>query len=551
MSDVFISYARSTAKQAQAVAGALRALGYSVWIDDDLPAHRAYTPVIEEQMTAAKAAVVIWSADAVRSEWVLSEANRAREDRKLVQVITDKARLPMPFDTIQCADLTDWAGDLQAPGWRKVVASIAELVGGTGAAPAPGAPTADATLPLPTKPSIAVMPFVNLSADPEQDYFADGMVEEITAALTRIRAIHVIASTSTLSFKGNHVTAQQAAQTLGVRYVLEGSVRKSGGRVRIGVKLMDATAGTQIWADRFEDTLEDVFALQDQVALSVAGRIEPTVQQAEVRRVSARPTDSLDAYDLYLRAWPRYYTYSREAILEAIALLRRAITLDPDFGAALMLAAVCIHIAHMFWTDDPTASAQEGAELAHRAVKAAGEDATVLAWSAVVLAYFEEDIPTSIGLIERAIELNPGSALVWLGSGALRTISAEPDIAIDHLEASARLDPTGPYYALRESYFGLARIEQGRFADALPRFVSLAQEADHPGTWVLLATTYGHLGRLAEGREALVRYRALTTRSPESYLRNVTAQPAALARFLEGIALAEGKSLSDDAAGAR
>ncbi|HXQ47453.1 MAG TPA: toll/interleukin-1 receptor domain-containing protein, partial [Caulobacteraceae bacterium] len=144
MSDVFISYARSTAKQAQAVAGALRALGYSVWIDDDLPAHRAYTPVIEEQMTAAKAAVVIWSADAVRSEWVLSEANRAREDRKLVQVITDKARLPMPFDTIQCADLTDWAGDLQAPGWRKVVASIAELVGGTGAAPAPGAPTEDA-----------------------------------------------------------------------------------------------------------------------------------------------------------------------------------------------------------------------------------------------------------------------------------------------------------------------------------------------------------------------------------------------------------------------
>ena len=273
MADIFISYARSTAKQAQAVAAALRGLGYSVWIDDDLPAHRAYTPVIEEQLTAAKAAVVIWSADAVQSEWVLSEANRAREDRKLVQVTTDESRLPMPFDTIQCADLARWSGDLATPGWRKVVASVSDLIGGRSVTAAPP-PT------LPSKPSIAVLPFADMTGAEGQDYFVDGMVAEITTALSRIRSIFVIASSSALTFKGQGIGAQDAARQLGVRYVLEGSVRRAAGRVRIAVQLIDASDSVQIWTQRFDDTLDDVFALQDKVALAVAGQIEPTLQSA-------------------------------------------------------------------------------------------------------------------------------------------------------------------------------------------------------------------------------------------------------------------------------
>ena len=169
---------------------------------------------------------MIWSTDAVQSEWVLAEANRAREDRKLVQVITDKSRLPMPFDTIQCADLSDWTGNLAAPGWRKVVSSIGDLVGETGS---PGAPVAAASPPLPSKPSIAVMPFANLSGDSEQEYFADGMVDEIATALSRSKSIFVIASGSTLSFKGRAVSPQDAARQLGVRYVLEG-IRKGAQR---------------------------------------------------------------------------------------------------------------------------------------------------------------------------------------------------------------------------------------------------------------------------------------------------------------------------------
>jgi adenylate cyclase len=295
MADVFISYARATgAGQAQQVVRGLRGLGYSVWIDDELPAHRAYSGVIAEQIAAAKAAVVIWSAEAAQSEWVLSEANRAREAHKLVQVAMDAAPLPMPFDAIHCVDLAGWDGEADAPGWRKVVASVSDLVAGApasaaaGAAPPPSPvslpPPASPPLPTPLsqpdKPSIGVMPFANLSGDPEQEYFADGMVEEIVGALSRYRSIFVIGSGSTFSFKGTGATPREVGRQLGVRYVLEGSVRKAGARVRIAVKLTDAADGVQIWADRFEDTLDDLFALQDKVALAVAGVLEPTVREA-------------------------------------------------------------------------------------------------------------------------------------------------------------------------------------------------------------------------------------------------------------------------------
>jgi adenylate cyclase len=275
---VFISYARSTAKEAQAVAGALRGLGHEVWLDDEIPAHRAYADVIEERLLAAGAVVVIWSAEAVKSQWVQSEADKARETGKLVQLNLDGAKLPMPFDRIQCADMTGWTGDLNAAGWKKVVASIADLVGGS--APA-AVPAANAPLPLPSKPSIAVMPFANLSGDPDQEYFVDGMVVEITNALSRFKSLFVIASGSTLSLKGNGVGPLEAAQQLGVRYVLEGSVRKAGNRVRISVQLIDAADGSQIWTNRFDDALDDVFDLQDKVrwpspARSTRRSVKPT-----------------------------------------------------------------------------------------------------------------------------------------------------------------------------------------------------------------------------------------------------------------------------------
>ncbi|HEY2481035.1 MAG TPA: TIR domain-containing protein, partial [Caulobacteraceae bacterium] len=262
MSDVFISYARSTEAQARQIGEALRALGYGVWRDDEIPAHRAYGEVIEERLRTAKAVIVVWSAEAAKSQWVFSEANRAREDGKLVQLTLDPIRLPMPFDTIQCADLAGWEGDTAAPGWRKVADSVAALINGRAAQDSSSAPAARSRPKL----SICVLPFANMSGDAEQEYFADGISEDIITALLKLLPLFVIARNSSFTFKGKNVHVGEVGKSLGVRYILEGSVRKAGDRVRITAQLIDSTTGGHLWAERFDRELTDVFAVQDDVA---------------------------------------------------------------------------------------------------------------------------------------------------------------------------------------------------------------------------------------------------------------------------------------------
>ena len=546
MSDIFISYARSTAEQAQAVAEALRGMGYGVWRDDELPAHRDYSEVIEERLRSAKAVVVMWSAEAVKSQWVRAEADLAREGGKLVQLTLDGAPLPMPFNRIQCADLASWTGDLTASGWKKVAASVGELLGGAddSAEAVADAPT---PLPLPTKPSIAVMPFANLSGDPDQDYFADGMVVEITEALSRSRSIFVIASGSSLSFKGKSVTAGDAARQLGVRYVLEGNVRKAAGRVRIGVQLIDPEHGAPIWTHRFEDTLEDVFALQDKVALAVAGAIEPTVQEAEIARLSTRPTEHVGCYDLYLRAMAAHRSGAKSGILQALDFLDRAIALDPAYGPALGLAAHCHRMIYIFgWTADPQAHRRQGLALADLALKAAGDDPEVLATVANVLTFLGGEPEVALALIDRAIALNPGSSRAWFMGGPMRLRIGDTEQAIAHLETALRLDPMGPFRVVQIGFIGQARLQQGRFSDAVPLLRESLQEQENARCFAFLAACLGHLGRAGEAKAALARYRDLTDQPVVETARLFMSDPAQLQLFLDGIALAEGNSVAEN-----
>ena len=538
MSDVFISYARSTAKQAQQVAEALRALGYGVWRDDELPAHRDYSEVIEERLRAAKAVVVIWSAEAVKSQWVRAEADIAREAGTLVQLNLDGAALPMPFSRVQCADLTGWAGDLEAPGWKKVADSVAELAGRS---VAPPVSRPEASLPLPSKPSIAVMPFANLSGDPEQDYFADGMVVEISEALSRSRSIFVIASGSSLSFKGKGVTAGQAARQLGVRYVLEGNVRKAGGRVRIGVQLIDPEHGAPIWTHRFEDTLEDLFALQDKVALAVAGAIEPTVREAEIRRLSTRPTDHTGSYDLYLRAMSAHRSGAKTGILLALDFLDRAIALDPAYGPALALAAHCHRMIYIFgWTADPQAHRRRGLALADRALKAAGDDPEVLSTVANVLTFLGGEPDVAVTLIDRALALNPGSSRAWFMSGPMRLRIGDTERAVADLETALRLDPVGPFRAVQIGFLGQARLQQGRFGDAVTLLRESLQELENARCYAFLAACLGHLGRAGEAKVALARYHDLTDQPVVETARLFMSDPAQLQLVVDGVAVAVG-----------
>ena len=407
-------------------------------------------------------------------------------------------------------------------------------------------PTETSTKPplaLPDKPSIAVLPFQNMSGDPEQEYFADGMVEEIITALSRIRWLFVIARNSSFTYKGQAVDVKQVGRELGVLYVLEGSVRKAGGRVRITAQLIEATTGAHLWADRFDGSLEDVFELQDKVASSVAGVIEPTLQAAEMRRSSDRPTNDLTAYDLYLRALApiRSGEWEKERYLQALGLLAQAIERDPRYGPALAAAAFCHQALHTAgWTDDASAAGREGIDLARRALRVAGSDADVLGLVARVLGYFGEDLAAAIVLIDRALELNPSFALGWEWSGWLRLWAGQPDIAIDHFGISMRLNPlqrrAGPYLGIGMGHFFTRRFEDA----AATLLLSLQEIPSWVPTYRFLASCYAHMGRLEEAHDVVRRLRAITTEVVPSaaHWRN----PDHRELYLSGLRLAAGEA---------
>ena len=370
---------------------------------------------------------------------------------------------------------------------------------------------AQPVLLLPDKPSIAVMPFANMSGDPEQEYFVDGMVEEIITALSRIRWLFVIARNSSFTYKRQAVDVKQVGRELGVRYVLEGSVRKAGGRMRITAQLIEAATGANLWADRFDGSLDDVFELQDKVAVSVAGVIEPELQTAEIRRSAERPTNDLTAYDLFLRALPRAESGEKEGIVEALDLLGRAVERDPRYGPALGLAARCHNRLHVSgWTDDPETNRREGVDLARRALRVARDDPGVLSMAAYVFGYFGEDIDTAISLIDRSLELNPSFARGWGSSGWLRLWAGQPDRAIAHFETALRLSPRDRAVAPLLG-IGIAHFLARRFDEARATLLRSLQE--FPG-WVpnyrFLAACCAQMGRLDEAREIVQRLRALT-----------------------------------------
>ncbi|MGH7011371.1 MAG: TIR domain-containing protein, partial [Caulobacteraceae bacterium] len=341
MSDVFISYARSTADDAERIAEALRSLGYGVWRDDELPAHRAYSEVIEERLKAAKAVLVIWSAEAVRSEWVQSEADRARNERKLVQLSIDGASPPMPFDRIQCADMAGWSGDLGSPGWKKVAASLADLIAGE-----PGPPAATGPAKAARRRSICVLPFANISDDPQQEYFSDGISEDIITDLSKVSALSVVSRNSAFMYKGKHVDLPKVARELNVGHVLEGSVRKAGNRVRITAQLIDASRNDHVWADRWDRDLTDIFALQDEISQAIVAALKLKLLPEEKKAIERRGTENANAYNLYLMARQQYVTGNwgdptrEEAI---IRLCQRAVEIDPNYARAWALLALGQH----------------------------------------------------------------------------------------------------------------------------------------------------------------------------------------------------------------
>ncbi len=360
---------------------------------------------------------------------------------------------------------------------------------------------------LPDKPSIAVLPFENMSGDPEQEYFADGMVEEIITALSRFKWLFVIARNSSFTFKGKAVDVKEVGRRLGVRYVLEGSVRKAAGKVRITGQLIDAVTGAHIWGDRFERDLTNVFALQDEVTIAVVSAIEPKLFQTEIAMATRRRPENLTAYDLFLRAMQQFYLSTREGLAETIRLAHRALELDPRFGLVAALAGAC-HMQNVLWgyAVDPQLNRKEAVRFLRLALSVDDSDPDTLAMAGIISAYMVGDSESEIEMADRAVELNPNSFLAWSGRGQVYRIAGLPEEAVRSFEHAMRLSPVDPRLHLMFIGMGLALIELGRFDEAVVAGKkALRQNPSFPPAYWCLASAYAHLGRDAEAGEAAAR----------------------------------------------
>ena len=359
------------------------------------------------------------------------------------------------------------------------------------------------TLALPNKPSIAVLPFENMSDDPEQEYFADGMVEEITTALSRFKSLFVIARNSSFVYKGKAVDIKQVGRELGVRYVLEGSVRKAAGKVRIAGQLIDATTGIHVWADQFEDDLRDIFALQDRMTESVVSAIEPKIFQAELDFAARRPND-LSAYDLALRAFPHFYSWTRDGSAEALRLLSRALEINPRYGLAAALAGSC-HLLNVSqaWAADPNSETAEGMRLLRLALSIDGNNPDALSVLGRVTASLFGDFDTGREMVDRAVAFNPNLALAWEQRG-WTYIAGQPEEAIRSFEHSIRLSPFDPSLFLKFTGMGIAFIGLGCFDEAAASAKkALRQNQTFAMAYRCLAAALAHLGRDAEAKKAV------------------------------------------------
>jgi TolB-like protein len=392
---------------------------------------------------------------------------------------------------------------------------------------------------LPAKPSIAVLPFVNLSGNQEQDYLADGVVGDIIAALSQHRWLFVVARNSSFTYKACMVDVKQVGRELGVRYVLEGSWRKAKNRVRITCQLIDATTGAHHWAGRFEGVLGDIFELQDQITESVVGAIAPQLERAEIERARHKPTESLDAYDYFLRGMAKLHHGTKEAIDQALPLFYKAIEFDPDFASAYAMAAWC-HCwrkVNCWMTDRPREMA-EGARLARRAVELDKGDAVALTRSGHALAHLAGDLPGGIALLDKALVLNPNLAAAWFLGAYLRLWHGETDAAIEHFTHAMRLSPLDPELYRMQAGMAIAHLFVGRFDIAsswaekafrdLPSFLLAA---------AILAASHALTGRMAEAQRAMDHLRQL---NPTLRLSNIVDwlpihRPENLATLVDGL----------------
>ena len=516
MPDVFISYARTDEVRAERIAQALRTTGYQVWRDDELPAHRAYADVIEERLKSAQAVVVLWSAEAAKSEWVRAEADAARGAKTLVQARLDSAMPPMPFNQFQCADLIEWNGDPEAAGWRKLVGSV-EALAGPAETPAAKPSAAGAR-----QVSVCVLPFANMSGELEQEYFSDGISEDITTDLSKVSALAVTARNTAFTFKGQSVNVCNVAAKLGVSHVLEGSVRKAGNRVRITAQLIDGASGDHVWAERYDRDLTDIFAIQDEISEAIVAALKVKLLPREKQAIENRGTSNVEAYNLFLMARQSWIDgdfgqSGRER--RVIRICERATTLDPDYAQAWALMSLAQANLRYAYTGNETLD--NGLVASNRALSidpSISEAHLPRAWHFAILGQDGE----ATRELETALELNPASWEANKEAARIFYRQGKIDLAAHHLERATELAETDFHSRGMLSALYLARGEAERARVSAAKIIehveaALLRDPDNGAALAYGALSFAAMGNVERAREWI--NRALLLDPDNMYMR--------------------------------
>jgi TolB-like protein len=538
LTDIFISYARTTAAQAKSVEKALRALGYDVWRDDELPAHRAYSEVIEERLETAKAVVVLWSADAVKSQWVRSEADRARGGDKLVQLALDGTRLPMPFDQIQCADLAGWDGAADHDGWRKAMASVAELVAGPRAPAARGLAPARNYSQASSEPLLAVLAFENPSGDPEMAYFCDGVSQEILDTVARGAAVKVVGRASSFALHGEAKAPRRVAAALAATHVLDGSVRRAGTRVRISAELCDCGDGRSLWSDRFDRDLSDIFALQDEIAGAVAHALKAVFAQPER---GGAAVIAPQAYDLYLQS-----RVVQKPLADRARLVEEAVRLAPEFAQAWgWLALMRARHAVIERGEAPFAPLEAGVREAIARAQALGLTSGVTKAAASLLEPFAAYARRE-ALLDEALSESPSDPVLLLEKSILLSTVGLFGDALAAARLSKALDPSLPDPAKRCAILplligdwaeGQAACDElrARWPDDTSGIFLAAPAAAHAGDWDKL----DEVARFAAQQDPQRAWKPARAATVLMFSQAIRTQDAGFANLVQSVAESE------------
>jgi TolB-like protein len=519
VADIFISYSKQSKAETERLAQELQAKGFTVWYDTSLVAGDSFRETIISEIGQAGAAIVIWDAASVKSEWVCSEASRARARGILVPVRTDGVRshdIPPPFDSLHTELLSNRAGIDAA------LARLGVAPGVTMEARAPPPAINEPTRPsVHDKPSIAVLSFTNMTGDPDQEYFGDGIAEDIITMLSRSRSLFVGARNSSFSFKRRAVDVKQIAHELGVRYVLEGSVRRGGNRVRITAQLIDAETGNHVWAERYDCNVADVFAVQDEITEAVVIAIEPAVVETERRRAARKPPQSLGAWEAYHRGMWHYARNSAAENKIAKQFLRRAIAADRNFALAHAMLAMSIFMDGTIYQTISIAEALvQGIPHAQKAVSLDPLEPgahVIKGWAMII----QGDLEDAIAEGRQALALSPNSASGNHVLGAALIYSGRQREGIEHIHASIRLDPHDPVLSnTRMRIVAAGHYFLGDYMASLDAAKAFQRTyPDNLWTDRWLAAALGQLGRQPEARQALERAIALAPQAFSVFTR--------------------------------